>query len=574
MEEASRNLDRATMPLSDLEVVVVDCQASGATPALGAVLELGWGIAAARGVAASIVASWIVPPEGTRVSRPVRQLTGWNEECLATAVSPEEAWSQLWRAVMARGTVPAPCVIHFARFELRFLEELHQRFGQGRFPLDTVCLHEVARRLFPELPRRNLRALAGYLGHSPQLVRRSAGHVDASAFIWKAVLPGLAAAGVHTWDDLKAWIGGKAPPRSRRTYPLAPAQRRGLPEGPGVYRMLRPNGDVLYVGKAANLKKRVASHFTRTAHPTERGLEMLTQVHTVEVTPAATTLEAALLEADEIKRLHPPYNVQLREDDRRVWFARADLTDAAPEPSGVHRIGPLPSRRALAALAAIRALATGCDIEDARARAAAVGVPPPFAPEARLFLRAWADFRIRHLGAGATNVWHALLRAARRLALEGVADGEDSPPEGEAWDLDRVRRHLDRGLLRGGHLVRRARWLVLLSEASLAFRERDGAQFRLLVLERGQIVEQRDLVDPLALPTRGAPPPWRVRQAAIDAAGYDRLRVLATELARVRAEGGSVVVRIGARRLAEPGVGGLIGAAPSHRARPPAAAAP
>ena len=95
-------------------------------------------------------------------------------------------------------SMPAPCVIHFARFELGFLEDLHRRFGEGPFPLDIVCLHEVARRLFPELPRRNIRALAGYLGHSPELVRRSAGHVEASAFIWRAVLPALESAGVRT----------------------------------------------------------------------------------------------------------------------------------------------------------------------------------------------------------------------------------------------------------------------------------------------------------------------------------------------------------------------------------------
>jgi DNA polymerase-3 subunit epsilon len=549
--------------LTELDVVVVDCQASGATPTHGALLELGWAIAGPRRSETEIEACWITPPEGTRVSRPVRELTGWTEACLATAESPQQAWSRLSSAAAATGSVPTPCVIHFARFERGFLEDLHRRFGAGAFPLDTVCLHEMARRLFPELPRRNLRALAGYLGHSPQLVRRSAGHVDASAFIWKALLPALGAAGVQTWDDLKIWLSAKAPPRARRTYPLAPEQRRALPDRPGVYRMLRSNGDVLYVGKAASLKKRIASHFTRGGRPTERALEMLTQVHTVDVTPAATALEAALLETDEIKRLDPPYNVQLREDDRRVWFASADLTGAAPVPDDVHRLGPLPSRRALTAMAAIRALASGGDLSDAHLRAAAVGVPPPFAPDQELFVRAWADFRVQHLGDGAKNVWHALLRAARRLALTGVAEGtDDDPPDG--WDLDRVRRHLDRGLLRGGQLVRRARWLVLLSGASIVFRERGQEGFRLLVFDRGLLVEQRDLgeaADPTQstpLPPRGASLPWRTRQAAMDAAAYDRLRVLATELARVQTEGGTLFIRIGDRLIGERGAARLI----------------
>jgi DNA polymerase-3 subunit epsilon len=487
----------------------------------------------------------------------VRELTGWSAACLTNAVPPEEAWARLV-GVAAQQRAPAPCVIHFARFELGFLEDLHRRCGQGPFPLDTVCVHEIARRLFPELPRRNLRALAGYLGHSPELARRSAGHVAATAFVWRALLPALEAAGVRSWDELKDWTAKKAPPRSRRTYPLSRQHRRALPDRPGVYRLLRSNGDVLYVGKAANVKKRVASHFTRAGRPTERALEMLTQVQSVDVTQAATVLEAALLEADEIKRLHPPYNVQLRDDGRSTWFVTPDLTHAASAPDAVHRVGPLPSPGALFSLAAIRALASGGDLSDPRARAAAVGVPRPFAPDEELFLRAWEPFRAHHIG-DARNAWHALLRASKRLAATGVPDGDSDPEAGWTWDLDRIRRHLDRALLRGGQLVRRARWLVLLSGASVAFREPRDDHFRLLVIDHGEIVDRGDLFAGHPLPARPPPPPWRTRQASIDAARYDRLRVLATELARVRADGGSVVVQIGGRLIDERRAGLLVG---------------
>ena len=546
--------------LAELDVVVADCQASGANIRHGDLLEIGWTISRPGAEPAPIEAFWVTPQAGTRISRVVRKLTGWSEACLAQAVSPEQAWSRLLGQIRAQPRPgPAPCVIHFARFERGFLEDLHQRYGEGEFPLDTVCLHEVARRLYPELPRRNLRALAGFLGHSPGLTRSAAGHVDASAFIWRALVPALAEISVRTWDELKVWLGAKAPPRTRRTYPLPPERRRALPERPGVYRFLRRNGDVLYVGKATNLKRRVASHFTKGAGTTERALEMLTQVHDIEVTPADTVVEAALLETDEIKRLRPHYNVQLLEGDRRAWFATADLTHAEPAPDDGHRLGPLPSRWALISLAALRALAAGGDPTE-RTRAAAVGVPPPFAPGEELFLRAWETFRAEHLIDGATHTWHALSRASKRLLLAGVPDDgpSDAPPD--VWDLARVRRHLDRALLRGGLLLRRARWLVLLSEASVAFHER-GAQspFRLLVLDGGDIVERSDIADPGVIPTRSHPRPWRQRQATMDAARYDRLRVLATELARVRHDGGTVAVRIGCRLLVEPRAGLLVG---------------
>jgi predicted GIY-YIG superfamily endonuclease len=547
--------------LDVLDVLVADCQASGATVELGALLEIGWTTTRHGAGAAPIEALWVTPPSGTRISRVVRELTGWSEACLEQAVPAGEAWSRLCTTLR---TAPAPCVIHYARFERGFLEDLHRRHGQGAFPLDIVCVHEIARRLYPELPRRNLRALAGFLGHSPQLERRAAGHVDATAFIWRALVPALAERSVRTWDQLKDWLNEKAPPRTRRSYPLPSERRRALPERPGVYRFLRCNGDVLYVGKATNLKKRVSSHFTQGSRSTERAFEMLTQVHTVEVTPVDSILEAALLETDEIKRLAPPYNVQLLEGERRAWFATPDMNAAAPAPDGEHRLGPLPSRWALTSLAAIRALASGGELANPRARAAAVGVPPAYAPDEATFRQAWESFRQEHIGAGARNPWHALLRASKRLALTGVAegkgdDGGESPPD--VWDLARVRRHLDRALLRGGLLLRRARWLVLLSEACVAFREAGGDDargFRLLVLERGEIVARTDIADPTEMPARQLGP-WRTRQAVMDAARYDRLRVLATELARVRAEGGTVVVKIGDRLIGERRVGLLVG---------------
>src|SRR5207244_898042 len=126
-----------------------------------------------------------------------------------------------------------------------------------------------------------------------------------------------------------------------------------------VYRFVRSNGDILYVGKAASLRKRVASHFTAGSGTTERALEMLTQVHDIRVTPTRTALEAALLENEEIKTLRPPYNVALLPEDPRTWFCNATLDAAAPKPDATHRWGPLPSTFAVRALGAIAAIAAG-----------------------------------------------------------------------------------------------------------------------------------------------------------------------------------------------------------------------
>jgi excinuclease ABC subunit C len=89
---------------------------------------------------------------------------------------------------------------------------------------------------------------------------------------------------------------------------------RLAPTSPGVYRMLNAANDVLYVGKAKNVRKRLTSYARVSAPQPARILRMIAATVTVEIISTATETEALLLEANLIKQLRPRFNVQLRDD--------------------------------------------------------------------------------------------------------------------------------------------------------------------------------------------------------------------------------------------------------------------
>jgi excinuclease ABC subunit C len=89
---------------------------------------------------------------------------------------------------------------------------------------------------------------------------------------------------------------------------------RLAPISPGVYRMLNAANDVLYVGKAKNVRKRLASYARVAAVQPARIMRMIAATVSVEIVSTSTETEALLLEANLIKQLRPRFNVQLRDD--------------------------------------------------------------------------------------------------------------------------------------------------------------------------------------------------------------------------------------------------------------------
>ncbi|MFN3162225.1 MAG: excinuclease ABC subunit UvrC [Pseudohongiellaceae bacterium] len=121
---------------------------------------------------------------------------------------------------------------------------------------------------------------------------------------------------------------------------------------PGVYQMLGADGEVLYVGKARNLKNRVTSYFRASGLATKT-MAMVAKIADIQVTVTPSETEALLLEQNLIKRHRPPYNIQLRDDKSYPYIL---LTDKDTYPRlGFYRgsrrrsgrfFGPYPSANA------------------------------------------------------------------------------------------------------------------------------------------------------------------------------------------------------------------------------------
>ncbi len=564
--------------LDDLYILAVDCQTTGANPENGHLLEVGWvktrASAFEKPEDLQPQAYLAKLPAAVEIPRTVTRITGIGEDDLKAAYDPEKIWHKLVRVAheVAAGNLNdrCPAIVHFARFEEPFLRDLHLKYQFPEvFPFRLICTHEIARRLLPDLPRRGLRAIAGFFGHSMQQFRRSADHALATVIIWKNLVKLLKQeVDIVSPGQLMDWMESSVPrTRSGRSYPMDPEIRRSLPDQPGIYRMLRSNGDVLYIGKAKSLKRRVNSYFRQTGSPGEHILEMLSQAYGLDFTETGSALEAAILESDEIKCQSPPYNVALRTGQRDLVFCNKELQDFARKADADHPIGPLPAGNLNEAMTAFAVFINAqTDTNPAQLEKIAdtlLGLPAESAPEKECLLEGLAKFRHRHdgvlqqrhplkiiAGLGAM-LWRERLEQ-QELEAEQEEDSDEpeaQPPDEEEhiWTPDEVADGIESFIRRAAHLIRRSRWFCILSEASLAWASPlAGDQDRILIsLKAGAVARRGKLSvdEKVPVPSDHACPASRRRQN-IDLITYDRLRVLTTELRRLVAEDRQMELRL------------------------------
>lgn len=94
---------------------------------------------------------------------------------------------------------------------------------------------------------------------------------------------------------------------------------KSLPENPGIYQYLNSQGQIIYVGKAKNLKKRVSSYFTKN-HDNTKTSVLVKQIHDLRFVVVSSEFDALILENNLIKEYQPKYNIQLKDDKTFPWI--------------------------------------------------------------------------------------------------------------------------------------------------------------------------------------------------------------------------------------------------------------
>lgn len=557
------------MLLNETEILIIDCQATGANPQSGHLIEIGWGRYLPNPKETSLFTCetyFIELPEDTVIPRHVERVTGIQFEDLSDSIPAAEAWSKLSataREISQRlESHRCPAVIHYARYETPFLEFLHRQFTpEDPFPFEIVCTHEIVKRLVPGLPRKGLRAVAGYFGYRTPEKRRCGHHLNATLSIWKRVMELLANDhDIRTFVELKLWLAHQMQNRKQcRVFPMDRELRLRIPDASGVYRFLMSNGDLLYIGKAKSLKSRVNSYFQKNRKQPEHVLEMLSQACDIDYTVSDTALEAAILETDEIKRCSPPYNIALRNGDRETGFSAKDFTNHSLKPGNRYTLGPLPSPDSLAPLAILCEL-TATRPAQTKDISAALSIPDAYAPSLAVFKEGVTGFLGRYkyemrsdsayrsfirLGA---MFWKKRLEEADDMTVETddlIEAGEEEIEDGEwEWTPDAVANAIEGVVRRGVHLIRRARWFCSISESTLVWEDRHETSHRnYLMFHKGVLAEKGALNDGEVIPIpAGYQRTTRMRQQRFDVSTYDRMRVVTTEMRRLLSEGRRVAL--------------------------------
>lgn len=365
-------LDELTeVSLRETTFVVVDLETTGGSAAADAITEIG-AVKVQGGAVLGEFATLIDPQRS--IPPQIVRLTGITTAMVCAAPTIGAVLPAFFE--FAHGSV---LVAHNARFDIGFLRGAAELCAIPWPRPAVLCTVRLARRVLSreEAPSVRLAALARLFAVANEPTHRALDDARATVEVLHALIERVGNQGVHTYADLRAYLPGVTPAQRRKRV-LA----QHLPHRPGVYLFRGPSREVLYVGTAIDLRRRVFQYFNGAEQRT-RVKEMVALAEGVEHVECAHALEAGVRELRLLAAHAPPYNRRSRFPQRWWWVVLTD--EAFPRfsivrsPRHQRAIGPFRSRADAADTAALLARFTGvrtCTTRLARAARHGPACPP------------------------------------------------------------------------------------------------------------------------------------------------------------------------------------------------------
>ncbi|MFP5309378.1 MAG: DEDD exonuclease domain-containing protein [Actinomycetes bacterium] len=332
---AQPSFDALGRSLYDTTFVVLDLETTGLRAGEDRITEVG-AVKVRRGEVLGELHTLVHPGRG--IPPAITAVTGITDAMVAGAPPIEAVLPTLLEFL--RDTA---LVAHNARFDVGFLDAELTRRGYGRLTNPVVDTARLARRVLRDEVRDcRLSTLARHLRARTSPEHRALLDARATVDVLHGLLERAGSLGAVTLEDVRDLCTSRSDAAFRKVSLVD-----GAPRAPGVYRFLDDRGEVLYVGKATDLRGRLRTYFGQD--PRRRIADMVRETAKVtwELTP--TELEANVREVRAIVAHQPRYNRRSKHPSRAVWLALTD--EAFPRLSIVRTpregpmLGPFTSRR-------------------------------------------------------------------------------------------------------------------------------------------------------------------------------------------------------------------------------------
>lgn len=337
------------LSLAETTFVVVDIETTGSIPGKHAITEIG-AVKVQQGRILERFESLVNPEQA--IPHFIQQLTGITPDMVGRAPVIAEVMPRFQDFLG-----DAVFVAHHVPFDFRFLNRAAQILRGSELDNPQLCTCRLARKLLPNLKRKGLDAVSRHFNITIPHRHRALGDAEATALILIEFLKMLEGEGIQTLAKLLNYQqrGGKR--YGDLKVPFPNHRLADFPQCPGVYFMRGEKGEILYIGKAKNLRKRLQSYFANLHRQPGKVQELMHQVFDIEIRILGSELEALLEESALIKQHQPYYNRQIK-NYKAFPFLKIDTEEPYPRLSTTTEIddeqalyfGPYQRKRHLAAL--------------------------------------------------------------------------------------------------------------------------------------------------------------------------------------------------------------------------------